>query len=75
MNVLNWFKVVDKEMVRGSKFNLLEFLCDFYIKVYKVMCFYMREKNVIVFYDVFELKVWKDFMREEEFKNVVLDIY
>lgn len=75
MNVPNRFKAADKEMARGSKPNSLEFLRDFYIKAYKVMRPYMREENVIVFHDAFELKAWKDFMREEEFKNVVLDTH
>ncbi|WP_195938537.1 glycoside hydrolase family 5 protein [Romboutsia sp. 1001713B170131_170501_G6] len=75
MDVPNRYKAVDEEMSKGSGPNSLEFLREFYIKAYRVMRPHMREENVIVFHDGFELKAWKDFMREEEFKNVVLDTH
>ena len=36
---------------------------------------YLPEDKVIVFHDGFDIYAWKDFMREEEFKNVVLDTH
>ncbi len=75
MDVPNRYKAVDEEMAKGSAPNTLEFLREFYIKAYRVMRPHMSEENVIVFHDGFELKAWKDFMREEEFKNVVLDTH
>ena len=75
MDVANRYKAVDEEMAKGSGPNSLEFLRDFYIKAYRVMRPHMNKENVIVFHDGFELKAWKDFMREEEFKNVVLDTH
>lgn len=36
---------------------------------------YLPEEKVVVFHDGFRLREWKDFMREEEFVNVVLDTH
>ena len=35
----------------------------------------MPEDKYVVIHDGFELTVWKDFMREEKFVNVVLDAH
>ena len=35
----------------------------------------MSEDKYVVFHDAFCLKAWKDFMREDKYKNVVLDIH
>ena len=36
---------------------------------------YLSEDKYIVIHDGFELTIWKDFMREEKYKNVVLDTH
>lgn len=75
MNVQNRYKPVDAEMAKGSAPNTMSFLREFYIDAYRRMRLYLPEDKVIVIHDGFELKAWKDFMREEEFKNVVLDTH
>ena len=75
MDVPNRYNPVNKEMAEGSRPNTLEFLRDFYIRAYRVLRPHMKEESFIVFHDGFEIKAWKDFMREEEFKNVVLDTH
>ena len=36
---------------------------------------FLPEEKYIVFHDGFELKLWKDFMQEDKYKNVVLDTH
>lgn len=36
---------------------------------------FLPEEKAVVFHDGFDIFAWKDFMREEEFKNVVLDTH
>lgn len=74
-NVQNRYQPVDKELASGSAPNSLEFLRKFYIDAYRVMRRHLPEEKAIVFHDGFELKEWKSFMREEEFKNVILDTH
>ena len=74
-NVQNRYKPVEPELAEGSKPISLEFLREFYIDAYRIMRKHMPEDKAVVFHDAFELKAWKDFMREEEFKNVVLDTH
>lgn len=75
MNVQNRYKPVDAEMAKGSAPITMGFLREFYIDAYRRMRRYLPDDKVIVIHDGFELKAWKDFMREEEFKNVVLDTH
>lgn len=69
------YKPADPELAEGSAPVSLEFLRDFYVEAYRRMRRYLPEEKYIVIHDGFELKAWKDFMREEEFKNVVLDTH
>ncbi|MGN7764640.1 glycoside hydrolase family 5 protein [Paenibacillus sp. 22594] len=75
MDVQKRYKPVDAEMAAGSAPVSLDFLRGFYVEAYRRMRRYLPEDKVIVIHDGFELKVWKDFMRETEFKNVVLDTH
>lgn len=75
MDIQNRYKAVDLELAEGSTPNTLEFLRKFYVDAYRVIRRHLPEDKFIVFHDGFELKAWKDFMREEEFKNVVLDTH
>ena len=74
-NIMERYKAVDPEMAAGSAPVELDFLKDFYVKAYRRMRKYLSEEKVIVFHDGFDIYAWKDFMREEEFKNVVLDTH
>lgn len=75
MDVQSRYKPVNPAMAEGSAPNTMEFLRKFYVEAYHRIRRYLPEDKVIVFHDGFELKAWKDFMREEEFKNVVLDTH
>lgn len=69
------YRAVDADMAAGSAPVPLDFLKEFYIEAYRRMRKYLPEDKVIVFHDGFDIFAWKDFMREEEFKNVVLDTH
>lgn len=69
------YPAADSEMAKGSAPNSLEFLRDFYIRAYRRIRKYLPEEKCIVIHDAFMLKSWKDFMREKEFRNVVLDTH
>ena len=75
MDVPNRYLAIDPDLKAISKPNTMEFIREFYITAYHRLRKYLPEEKVIVIHDAFELKAWKDFMREEEFKNVVLDTH
>ena len=53
----------------------MEFIRGFYLEAYDRIRKYMPEDKYVVFHDAFCLKAWKDFMREDKYKNVVLDTH
>ncbi|MGL6198392.1 MAG: glycoside hydrolase family 5 protein [Lachnospiraceae bacterium] len=65
----------DSEKAKGSKANTREFLEQFYLDAYDRMRKHLQEDKYVVFHDAFELKNWKQFMRDEKYKNVVLDTH
>ena len=65
----------DKSMAEENEAISYEFLRKFYLDAYDRMRKYLPEEKFIVISDGFEPRVWKDFMREEKYKNVVLDIH
>ena len=69
------YPAADPEMAKGSAPNSLEFLRDFYTKAYRKIRKHLPEEKCVVIHDAFMLKSWKDFMREDEFKNVILDTH
>ncbi len=75
MDIQSRYKPVDEEMARGSAPISMKFLRQFYIDAYHRIRLHLPEDKAVVFHDGFELKIWKDFMREKEFKNVVLDTH
>ena len=75
MNVTERYPAVDPEKAKGTKPNTMEFIRDFYKKAYDRIRKYMPEEKYVVFHDAFRLKAWKDFMREDKYKNVVLDTH
>lgn len=74
-DIQNRYKAVDKKMAEGSSPVSLEFLRKFYVDAYRVIRKHMKEDKYVVFHDGFDLKAWKNFMREDEFKNVILDTH
>lgn len=75
MDVPNRYKAVDEDMTKKSGPMTISFLKDFYIQTYRRMRKYLPEDKVIVIHDAFEAKEWKNYMCEQEFVNVVLDIH
>ena len=69
------YKPETPEMVEGSALISVEFLRDFYVKAYRRIRKYLAEEKYFVFHDAFDMTAWKDFMQEEEFKNVILDTH
>lgn len=65
----------DKERAKGSCAAPLEILFDFYKRGYDAIRRHLDEDKAVMFHDGFRLKAWKDFMREPEYKNVVLDTH
>lgn len=75
MRIQERYKPVDPEMAAGSGPIPLDFIKEFYINAYRRMRRFLPEEKAVVFHDAFDLMSWKDFMREREFKNVVLDTH
>ena len=75
MDVANRYKPADPEKARGSRPNTMEFIRSFYLEAYDRIRKYMPDEKYVVIHDAFELKAWKEFMREEKYKNVVLDTH
>lgn len=75
MDIQKRYPPVDGKMAEGSAAISYEFIRDFYLKAYDRLRKYMPEEKYVVIHDGFELKIWKDFMREEKYKNVVLDTH
>lgn len=75
MHVQERYVPVDKEMAEGSSGIKESFLRKFYLDAYEVLRKHLPEEKYVVFHDGFDLMIWKDFMREEKYKNVVLDTH
>lgn len=75
MNVQKRFPPVDKEMAAGSGPVPYDFLRQFYLDAYDRIQPHLADGKYVVFHDGFELKIWKDFMQEEKYNNVVLDTH
>ena len=75
MHVQERYPAVDPEKAAGSKPNTIEFIRQFYLDAYDRLRKYMPEDKYVVIHDTFRLKAWKDFMREDKYKNVVLDTH
>lgn len=69
------YPAVDKKEAEGSGAVPSNFLRVFYVNAYRRIRKYLPEDKVIVFHDGFRLHEWKDFMREDEYVNVVLDTH
>ena len=75
MDIQKRYPPVDPIMAAGSKGISTEFLKEFYYTAYDRMRRFLPEEKYVIFHDDFRLKEWKDFMREERFKNVILDTH
>lgn len=74
-DIPNRYPAVDKEMASGSCGNNIDFIKKFYLTAYDRIKPHLSDSKYIVFHDCFELKIWKDFMQEEKYQNVVLDTH
>lgn len=75
MDVPTRYPAVDPEKAAGTRPNTLEFIRQFYLDAYDRLRKYLPEEKCVVIHDAFLLKAWKDFMREDKYKNVVLDTH
>ncbi len=65
----------DPETAAGSAGISMDFLRGFYVEAYARLRRHMPEDRAVVLHDAFDLTAWKDFMREDRFKNVWLDTH
>ena len=75
MNVPERYPAADPQKAKGSGPNTLEFIRQFYLDAYDRIRKHIPVEKYIVLHDAFNLQSWKDFMREEKYKNVVLDTH
>ena len=75
MDVPNRYPAADPEKAKESGPNTMEFIRRFYLDAYDRIRKHLPEEKYIVIHDAFNLHAWKDFMREEKYKNVVLDTH
>lgn len=66
---------VDQKKAEGSKGNSEGFIRQFYVDAYHRLRKYLPKEKYVVFHDAFHMKIWKDFMQEEQYENVVLDTH
>lgn len=74
-NVPERYPAADSQKAKGSKGNTVEFIRQFYLDAYDRLRKFLPEEKYVVIHDAFHLKMWKDFMREDKYKNVVLDTH
>lgn len=75
MDIPNRYPAVDKEMAEGSRGNDITVIREFYLAAYDRIHPHLHDSKYIVFHDCFEMKIWKDFMQEDKYKNIVLDTH
>ena len=75
MNIQERYKPVDAALAAGSRGYDPEVLRTFYVTAYDRIRKYLPEDKYVVIHDGFDLTAWKDFMREERYKGVVLDTH
>ncbi len=75
MHVQERYPAVDAERGARSKPNTIEFIRQFYLDAYDRIRKHMPEDKYVVFHDAFRLKAWKNFMREDKYRGVVLDTH
>lgn len=75
MDMQKRYPPADEKMAEGTGPISNEFIKKFYIDAYDRIRKYLPEDKYVVIHDGFDLKMWKDFMRDDKYKNVVLDTH
>ena len=75
MGVAQRYKPVEPLKAKGSKGYDMGELRTFYLTAYDRIMKHLSPEKKVVIHDGFDLMAWKDFMREEKYKNVVLDTH
>lgn len=75
MDIQKRYPPADKEMAEGSGPISYEFIRKFYLDAYDRINPHLADGKYVVIHDGFELKIWKDFMQEGKYDNVVLDTH
>ena len=74
-HIVGRYVPVEPEKAAGSKGYEPEELRVFYLTAYDRIMKYLPAEKKVVIHDGFDIMQWKDFMREEKYKNVVLDTH
>ena len=74
-NTKGKYPPADPVRAEGSGPVPMQFLYSFYTKAYHEIRKYLAEDKVVMFHDGFRMKMWKEFMQTEQFKNVWLDTH
>lgn len=75
MNISVRYKPVEPLKAKGSRGYDMEELRSFYLTAHDRIRRHLPEGKKIVIHDGFNLKAWKDFMRGEEYADVILDTH
>lgn len=75
MGVATRYKPVEPEKAAGSRGYDLDELKKFYLTAYDRINPHLAEDKLVVIHDGFDFLVWKDFMQEDKYQNVVLDTH
>ena len=75
LGVQRRYPPADPKLAEGSAPITMDFLKEFYKKAYARIRKHLDEDKYVVFHDGFELKAWKDFFAEQDFRNIVLDTH
>ncbi|MDD2973098.1 MAG: cellulase family glycosylhydrolase [Lachnospiraceae bacterium] len=75
MDIQKRYPPMEPEKGVGSAPISIEFIRQFYLDAYERINPHLAEGKYVVIHDGFDLMIWKDFMQEEKYKNVVLDTH
>ena len=75
MGIQERYTPVDPEKAAISEGIPESFIREFYLEAYDRIRKHLPEDKAVVFHDAFELTIWKDFMRDPKYRNVVLDTH
>lgn len=75
MHTSSRYAPVDARKAEGSRGYETAELREFYLTAYDHIQPHLAADKVVVIHDGFDIKAWKDFMREEKYSNVVLDTH
>ena len=68
LGVQRRYPPADPKLAEGSAPITMDFLKEFYKKAYARIRKHLDEDKYVVFHDGFELKAWKDFFAEQDFR-------